>query len=154
MATIGLHRVVIMMSRHLDNANDVVNMSTVIGVRCVIQRWGMAQKFSKPFYNSKAWQQIREYILKRDNYMCQCEECKGEKEPADEVHHIIWLNRKNIHDPMIALHESNLMSINRDCHFRTHKQQKIHGTKKKSSNYGDVIEGYEFDENGYVVESK
>lgn len=102
----------------------------------------MAQKFSKPFYNSKEWQDIREYILKRDKYLCQCSECKGQSKHAEEVHHIIWLTPANMNNPMITMHESNLMSVNRDCHFR------IHSRKKQ-----DVNEGYEFDENGYVIET-
>lgn len=45
-----------------------------------------------------------------------------------------------MNNPMITLHESNLMSVNRDCHFR------IHSRKAK-----DIEEGYEFDKDGYVV---
>lgn len=48
-----------------------------------------------------------------------------------------------MNDPMITMHESNLMSVNRDCHF------KIHSRKKH-----DVDDGYEFDENGYVIGTK
>ena len=39
----------------------------------------MAQRFSKPFYNSKEWKIVRAYILRRDQYLCtQC------GEPAEE----------------------------------------------------------------------
>lgn len=96
----------------------------------------MAQKFSKPFYNSKEWQSIREYILMRDKYLCKC------GKPAEEVHHIIWLNSININDKAISCGENNLISVCKDCHF------KIHSRKKH-----DVNEGYEFDANGYVIQT-
>lgn len=30
----------------------------------------MARAFAKAFYNSKEWKVVREYVLKRDNYLC------------------------------------------------------------------------------------
>ena len=44
----------------------------------------MARAFAKAFYNSGVWKEVRESILKRDNYMCQMEGCHN---PAEEVHH-------------------------------------------------------------------
>lgn len=105
----------------------------------------MARDFSKKFYRSKEWQAVRSYILKRDNYLCT--RCGN---PAEEVHHIIHLTPTNITDISIALHESNLTSLCRSCHFEEHSLDKIQGIKNKSK---DTVhsEEYEFDENGFLV---
>lgn len=107
----------------------------------------MAQRFSKPFYNTKVWKDTRDYIIKRDRYLCvQC------GNPAQEVHHIVWLNSKNIHDPLISLAEDNLISLCRDCHFKVHRDATAKAVAKKNKeNKTDTIEGYEFDEDGNVI---
>ncbi|MDP3385588.1 MAG: HNH endonuclease [Eubacteriales bacterium] len=99
----------------------------------------MSRPFATKLYKSKAWQGVRKYILMRDKYLCQ--KCKIA--PAEEVHHIVHLNESNINNPMVALHESGLIALCRDCHFKEHKH--------KPSD--DVGVAYEFDENGYVIES-
>lgn len=97
----------------------------------------MAQRFSKPFYNSRQWQQVRDYILKRDKYLCvQC------GNPAEEVHHKTKLTPQNITDPMISIHEDNLVSLCRDCHFKEHKRD-----RPKAS---EVDYQYYFDETGQL----
>lgn len=101
----------------------------------------MARDFSKPFYRSKQWQKIREYILKRDNYLCI--ECGN---VAEEIHHIIHLRPDNIDDVAITLGEDNLQSLCRDCHFNKHRRDRgiVH-----------VEDEYKFDEGGYLIlESK
>jgi len=97
----------------------------------------MAQRFSKPFYNSKEWKKIRDYIIKRDKYLCVM--CGN---VAEEVHHNIHLNPGNINNQMISMHESNLISLCKDCHFKQHAQ-------KKSD---EISEGYIFDDDGYIIE--
>lgn len=68
-----------------------------------------------------AWDKLRLIVLKRDNGLCQCDECQGGKlrlRVATEVHHI---KPKSIggQDDL-----SNLQSINKECHKReTAKQQ-------------------------------
>lgn len=104
----------------------------------------MAQRFSKAFYNSKRWQQVREYILKRDNYLCQ--HCGS---PAEEVHHKVWLTPENIGDPNITINEDNLISLCKDCHFEVHKGQRISAIKND-----DVSDEFEFNEEGYLVRKK
>lgn len=106
----------------------------------------MAQRFSKAFYNSKQWHDIREYILKRDNYICQ--QCKIK--PAEEVHHVVWLNPKNIGDVNVTSNESNLISLCKDCHFAIHRDQKIQAVMNANKK-NDVGDEYEFDSNGYLV---
>lgn len=75
------------------------------------------------------WSKLRLDILRRDNGLCQCEQCKGGQirvRIATEVHHIVskakaetlgW-TKAQTDDP------SNLSAINRDCHKReTAKEQ-------------------------------
>ncbi len=71
------------------------------------------------------WDKLRLVILRRDNGLCQCDQCKGGEiggklTPASEVHHIVgrakarrmgW-TQEQIDDP------SNLAAINRECHKR------------------------------------
>jgi 5-methylcytosine-specific restriction endonuclease McrA len=104
----------------------------------------MAQRFSKSFYNSKQWQGIRDYILKRDNYICIC------GKPANEVHHITWLTNKNINDPMISSGDKNLISLCRGCHCEIHMHGKSGVLKTNQKRLDDEPE-YIFDNNGQIV---
>ncbi len=70
-----------------------------------------------------AWDKLRLTILKRDCYLCQCNECKGGKvrvTPANEVHHIVSKAEGKVkgwaRDKMDA--PDNLQSINKECHKR------------------------------------
>lgn len=96
----------------------------------------MAREFAKKFYKSRQWQRAREYVLKRDRYLCV--KCGN---PAEEVHHKEHLNESNINDPEIALNPDNLQSLCKDCHFREHAQKRDEA----------VREGYMFDEDGNIV---
>lgn len=98
----------------------------------------MAREFAKSFYDSKQWKQTREYILKRDYYMCVL--CGR---PAEEVHHKIHLSSSNINNPMISLHESNLISLCGSCHKRLHSADR---TKT-----GDILPLISFDEEGNPI---
>lgn len=105
----------------------------------------MAREFSKSFYNSKEWQKVRSYILKRDNYLCT--KCGN---PAEEVHHIEHLTPDNITNPHVTLNPDNLTSLCRDCHFAEHKADKIAGIREKhTKNIREEV--LEFDSNGYLV---
>lgn len=77
----------------------------------------MAQDFSRKFYDSPQWRACRDYILRRDHFICQ----RCHEKPADIVHHIVWLTPSNINDPTITLGEDNLMSVCRDCHAIIHE---------------------------------
>lgn len=104
----------------------------------------MAQVWARRFYGSKQWRRCREYILRRDHYLCQCHKLLGGDpcgEPATDVHHIIELTSSNINDPSVSLDEDNLISIN-DLHHR----EWIHG---KSN---DCIGGFCFNEDGMLVQ--
>ena len=107
----------------------------------------MARDFAKSFYDSAAWKKTRAYILMRDHY--KCTRCSN---PAEEVHHIIRLSPENMTDANITLNPKNLVSLCKDCHFKEHEAEKVHGTRKASGkNGGDCREGFHFDENGMLV---
>ncbi len=77
-----------------------------------------------------AWDKLRLVILKRDKYLCQCDQCKGGKPggrltEATEVNHIFpkakaqamgWSKDR-------IDHPSNLQAINSDCHKRVTAEQ-------------------------------
>ena len=46
---------------------------------------------NKKIYNSKAWKNKREYILRRDHYLCQESKRYGKHIEAETVHHIFPL---------------------------------------------------------------
>ena len=102
----------------------------------------MAREFSKSFYNSKVWEQVRNAVLMRDNYLCT--KCGR---PAEEVHHIRHLTPDNIGDPNITLNMNNLTSLCKDCHFEEHRGEHGRGREKQEQFESD----YQFDENGYLV---
>ena len=107
----------------------------------------MAQKYSKAFYHSKEWEQVRQYVLMRDRYMCQ--HCG---KPAQEVHHKIHISPDNLWDVKVTLNPDNLVSLCKDCHFEEHKQDKAAGKRKSLGlSEGDCADGFHFDENGQVV---
>ena len=99
----------------------------------------MARDFAKSFYNSKEWINTRDYVLRRDKYLCRC------GRPATEVHHIIHLSPQNIGDVTITMNPDNLISLCRDCHFEEHKGE--HGKGRKTQEDYN----YTFDANGMLV---
>lgn len=80
-----------------------------------------------------AWDKIRPVILKRDNYLCKCEDCQRDNRltPATQVDHIVskadWLRRfgnlDGVDDP------SNLRAINATCHERKGQREKGYTVK-------------------------
>lgn len=98
----------------------------------------MARDFAKQFYNSKLWKDTREFILKRDNYLCvRC------GMPASDVHHITELTPENINDKNISLNPKNLECLCKACHNEEHNH----------FNY-DCDNGFMFDEFGQLVRKK
>lgn len=51
-----------------------------------------------------------------------CEDClaEGKLNPAEEVHHIVFLTPNNINDPKVALNWENLVALCRECHRKRH----------------------------------
>lgn len=64
-------------------------------------------------YLTTRWKKLRTFILRRDNYLCQCEVCKaGQRQtPATEVDHILPVVKQGE-----FWNENNLQAINSDCH--------------------------------------
>lgn len=83
-------------------------------------------KEAKRFYDSAAWRKCRDYVLKRDNYLCRICLRNGMKlKPADTVHHIKHFDEA----PELALDPDNLESICASCHNKEHPE-KGHGRAK------------------------
>lgn len=78
---------------------------------------------SRSFYKSKAWEKCRQYVLARDNHLCQYCLKKGKLTPADMVHHIEELKD----NPNKALDADNLISLCHPCHNKEHPEK---GKKK------------------------
>ncbi|MGX7091554.1 HNH endonuclease [Hutsoniella sourekii] len=95
----------------------------------------MARDFAKGFYNSKEWLTTRKLVLERDHYLCTI--CK---EPANLVHHIIWLDPVNIDKDEIRLGLSNLCTVCHYCHNLIHLTDEV-GTDNMIS----------FDSNGEMI---
>ena len=81
------------------------------------------KQFAESFYKSSQWQSMRDYIYKRDKGLCQDCLKQGIVTGAEEVHHIIPITSKNIHDVNITLNEGNLISLCRSCHQVRHKRK-------------------------------
>ena len=77
----------------------------------------MAKEWAKEFYQSKNWQAVRDLVMCEADYICQI--CK--RNPAEIVHHMIWLNTKNINDVNITLNKKNLIAVCRECHAQIHE---------------------------------
>jgi len=110
----------------------------------------IAKPYAIKFYKSKQWLGVREYVIRRDNYLCKV--CG---KPAEEVHHIIHLSPKNISNPILALGEDNLISVCRDCHFKIHREDIIKKVieSNKSRKQSETRQGYEFDKEGNIVQT-
>lgn len=106
----------------------------------------MAKGWAQGFYHSSLWRKQREYILKRDNYLCTEIGCHR---VATEVHHIEELTEQNVNDPSISLNENNLRSLCHDCHSRITAEMKA--SQRSGINPEEIIGKIIFDEQGYPV---
>lgn len=70
-------------------------------------------------HKSRKWKRKREYILRRDKYMCQ--RCKryGRTTEAKEVHHIKHADEY----PELAYDNKNLISLCHACHNHEHPEK-------------------------------
>lgn len=95
----------------------------------------MAREFSKSFYKSKAWKEVREYVFNRDYGICT--KCG---KPGEEVHHTIHLTPENINNPAITLNDKLLVTLCYECHKKEHRQSNV------------VSDGLEFDSEGNLIQ--
>lgn len=87
-------------------------MPTAIARRTRIWRGSGARVHSRPAEVGSPWRRLREQILERDGYLCQCDDCKRRPLPpvAHEADHI-----DNACGPSGELNDypSNFRAINR-----------------------------------------
>lgn len=100
------------------------------------------REFAKWFYNSPAWKSTRENYMKKAGYLCERCMKRGLYTPAEIVHHIVWLNEKNIHDPKIALSFDNLMAVCRNCHEEIHHDAITEAKRNHARRYTVDAEGH------------
>ena len=86
----------------------------------------------------------RQAALRRDGYLCQCDQCKGgllRLRVAHETHHIVpladFMSGKATGDPHAL---SNLLSINRECHKRIGLEERGIKPKPRYDRNGRRIE--------------
>jgi 5-methylcytosine-specific restriction endonuclease McrA len=101
----------------------------------------MAKEWAKAFYDSKAWQQVRELKIQLVHGLCERCLKKGIIKPGKIVHHTVELTPENINNPEIALNIDLLEYDCQDCHNREH-----HGNDEEV-----VREGLMFNEYGDLV---
>ena len=77
---------------------------------------------NKKFYTSQKWKNKRQYILHRDQFLCQ--ECRkyGRNNEAKIVHHIIEVEE----DPSLKYSNKNLVSVCYSCHNKLHPEKGGH----------------------------
>lgn len=73
----------------------------------------------------RPWRRLRDQILARDGFMCQCEKCKGVKLIAHEVDHIIPVAKGGTDHP------NNLRAMHRDCHAEKTKREATPGYRPR-----------------------
>lgn len=83
------------------------------------------------FYHSREWKHIRQFVLDRDNYVCQYCYRFGIVRPANTVDHIV----PGQVAPELIRDTSNLATICRGCHIRkTDWEHKFYHTGYKDNN--------------------
>jgi len=98
----------------------------------------MAKEFSRNFYNSKQWKEVRaSYISSRFGL---CERCGCAN--ARQVHHKIYLTPDNINKPDITIDFNNLELLCDTCHQNEH--HKVTGITE---------DGLLFDSNGNLIQT-
>lgn len=103
----------------------------------------MAKEFAKAFYNSGAWQDVRDIRIGMDKGFCQL--CGM---PGNEVDHIVELTPENINNPEITLNLDNLQTLCHKCH--TKKTNREHRKKNPDNN---VLDKITFDKNGFPIKA-
>lgn len=88
-------------------------------------------KQKRAFYLSKAWKQLRQAALERDNYECQ--HCKEQGKVTTKANAILEVDHiKEIeHRPDLARDLDNLQTLCKDCHNKKHNR---FGFRKRKKN--------------------
>lgn len=72
----------------------------------------------KKIYNSKKWDRVREFVLKRDNYLCRNCYRYGRTTPGDTVHHMLPAEDY----PEYKYNDINLITLCKKCHNLMHER--------------------------------
>lgn len=106
------------------------------------------REFARSLYKSRAWKDIREFVISRDKGLCQRCKREGRLTPGKIVHHKIPLTPANINDTRISLNPDNLEYVCKECHEIIHEEleQGVFGTRTISE------PRVAFDSDGNVVE--
>jgi 5-methylcytosine-specific restriction protein A len=75
----------------------------------------------KAFYNSGAWQHLRQEVLDDQHHECQICKDKGLYSEAETVHHIKYVRQH----PELALTKVNLIAVCEDCHYNIHHRAEL-----------------------------
>lgn len=94
----------------------------------------LAEGKENVWYNSAAWNHIRNKILKMDHYECQICKSKGIYRRAQIVHHVKHLKDRpdlalSIYDP--DTNKRQLISVCKRCHEDLHPEAKIKYKQKE-----------------------
>lgn len=76
----------------------------------------------KVFYNSAAWEHLRQEVLDEQHHECQICREKGLYSEAEAVHHIKPVRTR----PDLALTKSNLLAVCNQCHYEIHHTRAHH----------------------------
>ncbi len=95
-----------------------------------------SKKARRIFYTSSDWRMMRAYILERDNYECQW--CKRDGKVTSQLDSVLEVDHiKELKDyPELALDESNLRTLCKDCHNKRHERFNYR-EKKKNIKWND-----------------
>ena len=78
------------------------------------------QPYAEAFYKSRQWQKVRDLCIRRAGGLCERCLKEGKITPAEIVHHVTQITKKNINDPGITLNLDNIQALCRDCHAAVH----------------------------------
>ena len=95
------------------NFYTVKSIKRFFDINLKTSNWSTESRHKRGYGNN--WDKLRVIVLKRDNGICQCNECQGGKvrlKLATEVHHIRPKSKGGTDDL------DNLQAINKECHMR------------------------------------
>lgn len=94
------------------------------------------KKARRIFYTSDDWRMMRAYILERDNYECQW--CRRDGKVTSKADSVLEVDHiKELKDyPELALDETNLRTLCKDCHNKRHERFNYR-EKKKNIKWND-----------------
>lgn len=95
--------------------------------------------WKRRFYRSKAWQECRDVVIRRQFGICADCLANGDLKSIDEVHHLTDLTEGNVGDPSVSLDPDKCVGLCTTCHNKRHEKG-FKGTSRASRVW--------FDENG------